>query len=168
MPYCYSIPAVAFAQALAPADFAAQVLTAVSAMGGLSTLAKISAVIVLIVASMKVTVLNQMIWSKLPATLQTLTAPILGLIAGIISQGSSLTLSSALAYVSAGAGALAMHELLDAVKGLPGLGPIYVTAITFVEGFLNPSVAAIRPALNAEIAKAETARKAAIIAVKKA
>lgn len=122
-----------------PADFLAQVLEAIKSFGGLSTLLKISAVITLIIASMKVTFLNELIWQKLGAA-KVYLAPVLGLIAGILgigTGGAPITIPLIFAYVSAGAGAVFLHEILDTIKALPGLGAIYITIIDLIEGVLG-------------------------------
>lgn len=132
--------AFAFAQEVAvslplpPADFLSQVLQAIQGFGGLSTVAKISTIILLIVASMKVTILNQYIWSKLGEA-KAWVAPLLGLIAGVLGIGAGgqpITLASVFAYVAAGGGAVILHELLDSLKAIPGIGPIYVAIIDFI------------------------------------
>src|SRR5258708_6052400 len=120
---------------VAPQDFFAHVLQAVQDMGGLATLGKISAVILLLVASMKVTFLKNLIWSKL-GSWQALVAPALGLIAGILglgNHGAAITFASVMAYFASGVGAVGLHELLDVVKAIPGLGPIWVTVISIIE-----------------------------------
>ncbi len=124
---------------LAPSDFFAQVLAAIQGFGGLSTMLKISTVIMLIIASMKVSFLNTNVWSKLGSA-QVWVAPVLGLIGGALSLGTGATPVSAasiFAYVTAGAGAVFLHEILDSVKAIPGIGAIYVTIINLVEGALG-------------------------------
>lgn len=122
-----------------PQDFFAQVVQAVQNMGGLTMMGKISVAIVLVIATMKVTFLNRIIWSKL-GTAQVYVAPILGLLAGVLSLGSpgaAVTAASIFAYLTAGAGAVFLHEILDSMKGLPGLGAIYITIINLVETALG-------------------------------
>lgn len=127
----------AFAQdVLSPGDFVNQVASFVQGIGGMSTMLIVSGVIMLIIASMKVSILNQWIWSKL-GSVQIWVAPSLGLIAGVLSLGSGITLPAAFAYVTAGAGAVYLHEILDQVKNIPGIGAIYVSIITTVEGWLG-------------------------------
>lgn len=133
--------AYAFAESnvISPGDFLSQVLQAIQGFGGLSWMLKVAAVVTLVIASMKVSVLNQLLWSKLGAA-QAWVAPILGLVGGILSLsagGHSITLQAVLAYVSAGAGAIILHELLDTVKAIPGLGSIYVQIINAIEGALG-------------------------------
>jgi len=136
--FAFSVFAQAVVAPVAPQDFLSQVITAVKAMGGMSTMLKISAVIVLIIASMKVSIINQYVWSKL-GTYQIWVAPVMGLIAGLLSVagGGPVTLGKLFAYVAAGGGAVFMHEILDMVKTIPGLGAIYVTVINLIETSLG-------------------------------
>lgn len=118
-------------------QFCVQVFDAIKAFGGIPWQLKVASIITLIIASMKVSIL-QGLWAKLGSA-QVLLAPILGLIGGILSLKSSnqLTASGVWAYVYAGAGAIILHEVLDAVKGLPGIGSVYVSIINFAENLLQ-------------------------------
>lgn len=129
---CYALAQTA----ISPADFVTQVANFVQSMGGMTTMLKISGIILLVIASMKVTFLNTLIWAKL-GNYQIWVAPALGLAAGILSLGSGLTLPAAFAYASAGGGAVYIHEILDLVKAIPGIGSIYVSVINFVEGMFG-------------------------------
>lgn len=130
--------AFADASVVAPQDFLAQVLAAIHQMGGLSMMLKISAIITLVIASFKVSFLNQYVWSKLGA-FKVWAAPLLGLIAGVLGLGVSgpVTAPMVFAYVAAGGGAVFLHEILDSVKAIPGLGDIYKSLIDIVEGALG-------------------------------
>lgn len=131
--------AFADASVITPGDFFTQVLAVVQSFGGLSTLLKISGVVTLVIASMKVSFLNQLIWSKLGAA-QVYLAPVLGLVAGIIvlkANGSALTAASVFAFMSAGAGSVFLHEILDTIKAIPGLGAVYVSLIGLIESALG-------------------------------
>lgn len=116
--------------------FLTQVLQFIQQFGGLGWMAKVSTICLLIVAASKTSFIAPL-WAKLPAIVQTLSAPILALIGGIISQGTTLTWASALAYVGAGAGAVILHEVLDGLKTVPGIGAAYVSIINLIEGFLG-------------------------------
>lgn len=123
---------------LSPQDFLAQVMTAIQGFGGLGWVGKISSVVLLVVASTKVSFLHDLIWVRLGAA-QAWVAPILGLAAGILAPAIShqaITLPGVMAYVAAGAGALLLHELLDTVKAIPGIGSLYVGIINLVESAL--------------------------------
>jgi hypothetical protein len=132
----FAFSAIAQVVAINPDQtFLAQVLGLIGTFGGLSWVAKVSSICLVIVALTKTSFIAPL-WAKLPPLLQTLAAPILGLIGGLIGQGS-LTWASALAYVTAGAGAIVLHEILDGIKGIPGIGATYVAIITLIEGFLG-------------------------------
>lgn len=122
-----------------PVAFFASVITAIRSMGGLSTMMKISTVILLLIASMKVSVLNKYVWSRLDGY-QVWAAPVLGLLAGIFglgAKGAPITGGLIFAYITAGGGAVFMHEILDSLKNVPSLGPIYLKAITIAENALG-------------------------------
>lgn len=121
---------------LDPGDFLKQVIAAVEAMGGLNPVLKLSSIIMLLIASMKVTYLNTVIWSKLGA-FQIWVAPFFGLLAGVLSLGSALTPAAAIAYITVGAGAVFLHEILDLLKLVPGLGSLYVFIINMIESALG-------------------------------
>jgi uncharacterized membrane protein YbaN (DUF454 family) len=131
--------AMAGDEVLAPQDFFEQIMQAIQAFGGLSTMLKISTVVMLIVSSMKVTFLRDLVWSRLGAA-QAWIAPLLGLIAGVLGLGigdQPITLASIMAYVAAGGGAVILHELLDSMKSIPGIGQVYVTMIDVVQSVLG-------------------------------
>jgi hypothetical protein len=123
---------------ITPQDFFAQVLATIQKIGGLPMMGKISAVILLIVASMKVSFLNEWIWSKLGAY-KAAAGLVLGLVAGILGLGTDQPITGALvfAYVTAGGGAVVLHELLDMVKAIPGIGSAYVMIINLIQSFLG-------------------------------
>lgn len=124
---------------LPAADFAAQVLQAIKSMGGVSTLVKVSVVLTLIVSSMKVSFLNQLIWSKL-GSVKVFVAPALAIVVGVIemmSGGSKLSLPMLMAYLAAGGGAVALHEILDALKSIPGIGSVWIALIDLVSSALG-------------------------------
>ncbi len=106
--------------------------------GGLVWQLKISAIVMLLIASMKVTAVDKMVWDRL-GKFQSFAAPVLGIFVGLLSMAAthSLSLAGALAYLSAGAGALLLHELLDGVKAWPGIGPAYIAAVDAIEGALG-------------------------------
>lgn len=118
--------------------FLAQVFQSVQGFGGMSFMMKISTLILILVASMKVSFIRSFVWDKLGA-FKALAAPILSLIVGIISLVSvgPFSWSGLIAYLFAGAGAIILHEILDSVKALPGIGPIYLKAIDLIQGLLK-------------------------------
>ena len=138
------------AASLSMGDFLNSVLLAGQSLGGASWSLKIASIVMLLVGSMKVSFLNDLVWAKFGA-LKAWAAPTLGLCLGILllSANGQLTLASALAYMASGAGALALHELLDGIKAIPGLGPIYISIINAIEGSL-PAKLARKKALAAK------------------
>lgn len=131
---------------VSPQDFFAQVLAAIQSFGGLSFMPKVAGIVTLVISSIKVSFINKYVWSKLGAA-QTWVAPVLGLLAGILGLGTTghITLASVFAYISAGAGAIVLHELLDSVKAIPGLGAGFVAVINLIEGVLGgPSAQALK------------------------
>jgi hypothetical protein len=131
--------AMADQSVVSPGDFLAEVLKMISAFGGLSWVMKVSSIITLILSSMKVSFLNDLWWSKL-GQFKAWAAPILGMVLGamtMLANGQSITLASLLAYFSAGAGALILHELLDTIKAIPGLGPVWVSLINAIKKALG-------------------------------
>lgn len=116
--------------------FFSQVLTFVKQFGGLPWVLKIAGISAILISTMKVSVLRELIWDKL-GNAKVWAAPLLGLLFGIASLGSGLSWASALAYISAGAGAIILHELLDSVKGIPGLGSVWLSIIEVIQKILG-------------------------------
>lgn len=132
-------PVMAMAQEAgnpADSDFFNQVLGYIGQFGGLSWMAKIAGICLLIIAATKTSFLSKY-WQALPNIVQTLGAPLLALLGGFLSMGSQLSFAAAFAYAFAGGGAVIMHELLDGLKTIPGIGSIYVTIINIVESMLG-------------------------------
>jgi len=113
-------------------SFLSQVLSAVQGFGGLSWMAKVAAILALLIASMRVTVINNYTWAKLPSSLKPLVAPILALIAGLVTV-QPFSWAGVLAWVMAGGGALIIDQVLDGIKSEPGLNPLFVSVINFFE-----------------------------------
>jgi hypothetical protein len=112
------------------------VMAAFQGFGGLAWSMKIAVIVMIVIGLMKISSLSGL-WAKLGSA-QAWLAPGLGLLLGVLTLGASGTLSwsGIFAYMGSGAGAIALHELLDAVKAIPGLGTAYVSIINFIEGVL--------------------------------
>lgn len=119
-------------------DFFSRLTQTFLAFGGMSWAMRVSSITLLVVATMKVTKLDDLLWSKLRG-LQAFAAPLLSLAGGIsvLAAQGQLSWQAVWLYLGAGAGAIALHELLDAVKAIPGLGSGYVTVIAAVEKALG-------------------------------
>jgi hypothetical protein len=117
-------------------EFLAQVLAQIQGFGGLPWMAKISAIVVLIVGSMKVDQVKALLWDKLPVGMKPFLAPGLGVVAGILSM-NPITLPGVIAYLGAGAGAIILYELLDAVKVAAGANAVVSMIIGMIQGVLK-------------------------------
>jgi hypothetical protein len=130
-------PMVALADAAAdmPVDtFLGEVFAAIKNLGGLPWAGKVASVCLLLVASMKVSLVRPL-WDKL-GNAKVFAAPALAIVGGVLSL-EHITAASVMAYMLAGAGAIALHQILDAVKALPGVGSMYVAMIDLVSGLLK-------------------------------
>jgi len=133
------VPSFAGTNDVSTFEFLERVFVTVRQMGGMDRLATVSAIITLLISSLKVSLLNKAVWSKLGEG-KVFVAPLLGLIGGILSAavaGQPITLPLVVAYVMAGGGAVFLHEILDALKALPGLGPVYLKVIDIAEEILG-------------------------------
>jgi hypothetical protein len=115
-----------------------QVVTFIKGFGGLSWMSKVAGITAILISTMKVSVVRKYTWDRLGG-LKVWLAPALGLVFGIFSLGSDLSFASGLAYVSAGAGAIILHELLDSLKELPKIGKAWTTIIGVIEMILGKS-----------------------------
>lgn len=120
------------------ATFLGSIFSFVMTHGGLGMPVEIMCICLLLIASMKVTVLDKLIWNHLGAA-QPLLPPLLGLVVGLImvKLNGPISIAAIIAFLGSGAGAIAVHELLDSIKAFPGLGPVYVSVISTVEGYLG-------------------------------
>jgi hypothetical protein len=121
-----------------PTDqFFSLILEAVKAFGGIPWTLKIASIITVVISSMKVSFIRPF-WEKL-GWIKGIVAPLLGLLAGILllTKEQSLTLPGVFAYMFAGAGAIVLHEMLDGVKAIPGIGDAFVSIINFLQNVLK-------------------------------
>lgn len=141
---CLPVLAIADGEVVAPVadmpldQFLADVLAAIKAFGGLGWAGKVASICLLLVASMKVSFMRPL-WDKLGGA-KVFVAPALALIGGILSM-PSITGAGVVAYILAGAGAIAMHQILDAIKAIPGIGSMYVAIIDLVSSLLRKPAA---------------------------
>lgn len=119
-----------------PFAFLTEVMNAIKAFGGLDSMGKAALIITVLLSSLKVSLLRQYLWDKM-GEFKVWAPIILGLAVGLLQQGSSLNLASAFVYISVGAGAVLFHELLDTVKAIPGIGPVWVAVIDFIKSALG-------------------------------
>lgn len=95
---------------------------------------KIGGIVLLVLSICKNSALRPL-WDKAGAW-KVLVAPALAVIYAVVMV-KPLTLSAIVASLVGGALAVATHELLDAVKNLPGIGPAFLKVIGFVQGLLK-------------------------------
>lgn len=128
-------------------QFIADAITAVGQFGqaGMPVGLKIALITLMIIALMKVSVLSSF-WAKL-GNFQAILSPILAIAIGYIfySNGAPFQWSTTLAFFASGVGATGLHEVLDMIKAIPGLGSAYVSIINLIEGALGGSSPTVSP-----------------------
>lgn len=132
------------APVLSVGDALADVVMAVQQMGGLQGWLKIMCGILIFVAICKVSAdgkvpLLSSIWpafGKFGAILPLILSLIVGLVS--LGSGGSISFAGVMTFLAAGGGgSIALHQLLDMIKEIPGLGSVYVSAINILEGALG-------------------------------
>lgn len=116
-------------------DFLSQVLKFINDFGGLEKMAKIAGVLVLLVESMKVSFMKPL-WDK-AGPYKMLVAPVLSMAAGLVVM-PSVSAEGVVSYLLAGAGAVLFHDLLKAIKGLPGVSAVAQGIIDVLAGLIGP------------------------------
>jgi hypothetical protein len=112
-----------------------QVLQSFGTFNGMSGTMAASAIITMLISSMKVSFLRSLIWDKL-GEFKVFLAPLLSLVIALLAV-SPFTLETALAALLTGGGAIALHELLDALKSAPFIGGGIKRVIAFIEMLLG-------------------------------
>jgi hypothetical protein len=126
---------------MSDADFLLQIVRVVQELGGAKWGASVTLGIVVFISTVKVSVLRK--YWDLIGSLKVLVAPSLALIAGIASLKLNPNASAhdlwpiLAAWMLAGGGSVIVHQLLDAVKGLPFVGAKYDLMIEVVQGLLG-------------------------------
>lgn len=134
---CVGLLAFAETEVIGTLDFFIQIMQSLKDFGGLSSIVKSSIIITLIISSMKVSFLNSLIWSKLGG-LKVFIAPLLGLIGGLLTlKSQAVSAADITVYLISGGGAVFLHELLDSVKEIKGIGPVYLNIINVLTAILR-------------------------------
>lgn len=96
-------------------------------------LGKITGGVILIVSSWKVSFLKPL-WDKLGEK-QEWVAPVLGLLGGVAALfvNGEFDLSLLLTSIAGGALAPYVHDLLDYLKAIPGIGKVWLTIIDIIK-----------------------------------
>jgi hypothetical protein len=117
-------------------QFLSDVGTFIQSCGGLSAWAIAAGSITLLIGAFKCSYFSPL-WEKL-GNFKTYAPLILALIAGIIQLKADNNFSGAsvFAWLTVGAGAAILHDLLDGVKSIPGLSGVYKTIITLTQAAL--------------------------------
>ena len=127
------------AASLSTDQFIADGLSAIGQFqqAGLPVGLKIALICLMLIALTKTSFI-QPAWNKLGAG-KAAIAPILGMIIGYIfyGNGGAFSWATTLAFMASGVGATGIHELLDMVKAIPGIGVSYVSIINLIEGILG-------------------------------
>ena len=125
----------AFAQTSDDIGFFQKVLQYIQDFGGLGWAGKVAGGIFILIGAMKVSFLDK-VWDFL-GEYKPAVPLVLALIAGIVSlgidPGSEITWAGVMAYVTAGAGAIILHSLLDMIKSIPGIGKTAIAVIDFLQ-----------------------------------
>jgi len=120
-------------------DFVTDVISIIQGVkGSVPVGLKVAGIVLLLLALVKVSFL-QTFWAKL-GKFQAFAAPILGLAVGLLIfgfGGGSLSFAAVLAYMTSGAGAIALHEIFKTVKSIPGIGPVWLSIIGVIESALG-------------------------------
>jgi hypothetical protein len=75
------------------------------------------------------------LWDKLGWG-KALVAPVLGIAGGLLSI-QEFSFQAIIAYMFAGAGAIVLHQMLDGLKGIPGIGGWFVSVVEFLQKLLK-------------------------------
>ena len=103
----------------------------------------IALVVRFVISSMKVSILRQWIWDKLPGWAKYCIAPVLTLVIVLVSVQfpSPVTFMSVLKAIGfglfSGAGAIALHSLLCYIESLPGINSVVKGIVGFLANLLG-------------------------------
>lgn len=104
-------------------------------LSGLGTMGMLSATITLLISLWKSSFL-QPYWAAMPEWMKRWMGPVLGMVSAVLALGP-LSWATVMAGLSSGMLAAALHDLLDTLKVVPGLSPIYIAIINTIESFLG-------------------------------
>lgn len=113
--------------------FANEILTAVSGWKGMPVEFVMAGVVTLLVSSLKVDLIRAFFWDKLGVA-KVFVAPSLSLV-GALLVVEPFTWATAWVALSTGAGAIAIHEILSALK--PFVSPLLSKVLDLVMGLFK-------------------------------
>lgn len=111
-----------------------QLMDLIKNFNGMDVAGKIAGIVLLIIAIVKSSLLRPL-WDKAGAW-KIVVAPSLSLVVAFVMI-QPFEPKAIFTSLLSGALAVATHELLDAIKNIPGVGPAYVKAITFIQMLLK-------------------------------
>lgn len=139
----FCMPMLALAQEVPAADLQisdlfSMLLKAVGDFKSLGWQAGLSALVMILIASMKVSLLRQYVWDKL-GWFKVFVAPVLSLVVvfiGLFLTGQPFTMQAFVVAMVTGAGAVALNEMLDGVKNAPGVNSVIVFVANLLKSLL--------------------------------
>jgi hypothetical protein len=111
--------------------------------------AGLAALIMVLISSMKNTLLRQWLWSKIPDWAKMLMAPFLSLIAFGLAMGKDFSGAAFWAAITTGIAAVYMHELLDGLKSAPFIGEKWRWLVDVLGNLFGKKLSAEEKALKA-------------------
>lgn len=115
-------------------DLLKQLLELISGFGSMASPEKVAAVLTLAISLWKSSLL-QPLWAKLGKA-QVLVAPLLGIALAVYQLPGGVSLANIWIGLKAGGLAIAAHELLTAIELIPGIGPVWLKWVGWVDGLL--------------------------------
>ena len=128
-------PALAIADEVTMGELFEQIVSLAGSWKALGTQAGIAAAITLLVSTMKNSFLREKLWSRL-GWKKVLVAPALSLVASILALGE-ISLATVFAALTTGAAAVYLHELLDGIKEIPGIGETWKKVVDVIGRLLG-------------------------------
>ncbi|MBK9390462.1 MAG: hypothetical protein IPN68_09810 [Bacteroidetes bacterium] len=132
-------------EVLPPADmdlitFIVQAVQHIGTLQGLSgqalVLAAAAVGIRILISTLKVSMLRQLLWDKLPMVAKMLAAPVLGVLLAIATL-PELTVQVLVAGLVSGALGIAVHHLLKVIEGLPGISATVQAVVQLMSRLLG-------------------------------
>ena len=128
-------------------DFLLQMVNAARDLGGVKWGVAVTIIFLIIISTIKASKLRPF-WDRI-GSLKVLVAPILAVIVGIVTLNldpkdhNSWAVLAAWAF--AGGGSIILHQLLDAIKELPFVGPKYDQIIDLFANLLGSKTVTTKP-----------------------
>lgn len=117
-------------------SFLTEAFSVVTTFGQISTHLKIIGILTLLISFFKVSSFNPL-WHKL-GWAKTFLAPFLAFVLSVVSAiNGPFNFHVFMNAMMIGFGSVGFHEMLDAIKTIPGLGPKWMLIINFVSQIVN-------------------------------